>query len=263
MLACGPKMGQGVDPTPPWSTAQGKEQAKTELAEALLESGNPEAALRLIGKMRDQGSKGPDLLVLQGKALVRLGLTDDAETILTQVARRHPNQSEAHNQLGILLMDGQRIDEAISRFKSATRAAPRDGDAHNNLGFALMAAGRHEDAVKALRKALAMDSSKLRTRNNLGFALVATNQDNQAWRVFRAGADTATAHTNLALAQELRGDLEAAKKSYEKALQSDPGNALARQALSRLTAKEDKFEQPAADIPNPSEVSSPLEEESP
>ena len=261
LFACG-AMRSGVEPTPPWATDGGKEKAKTELAAALLDSGNPEAALRLIGKMRDQGSKSPQLLVLQGKAMAKLGLSDDAESVLTEVARRHPKQADAQNQLGILLMDQRRIDEAIARFKAATRAAPNNGDAHNNLGFALMAAGRSEEAVESLRRALLLDSSNRRTRNNLGFALVATSQDDKAYRVFRAGGNEAIAHTNLALAQELRGDTQAAKSSYGKAIAADPDAQVARQALQRLSAPAANNPPPTPDKPAPSGVSSTPEETS-
>jgi len=259
LIACGANRA-GVEPPPPWASSEGKERAKTELAAALLESGNPEAALRLIGRMRDQGSKRPELMVLQGKAMSELGLTDDAETILTQVARKHPRQADAHNALGILLMDQKRIEEAIPRFRSATRAAPRNGDVHNNLGFALMAAGRHKEAVTVLRKALALDSSRLRTRNNLGFALVAVEEDAQAFRVFRAGTDAVIAHTNLALAQELRGDLAAATLSYKKALEADPDHLVAKDALKRLGSSKAQDSTPPADKPTQTEVSSTPEE---
>ena len=257
LIACGANRA-GVEPTPPWATSQGRETAKTELAEALLESGNPEAALRLIGKMRDQGAKGPKIMVIQGKAMAKLGLTDDAEAVLSEVARRHPRQADAQNQLGILLMDQKRIDEAIPRFKAATRAAPEDGEAHNNLGFALMTAGRNDEAVTALRKALELDSSSQRTRNNLGFALVATGEDKQAFRIFRAGNEAAAAHTNLALAQELRGDNEAAKISYGNAISADPDAQVARAALKRLSRQPT----PEADKSPSTEVSSTPEETS-
>jgi Flp pilus assembly protein TadD len=250
-IACGANRA-GVEPAPPWATSEGKEKAKTELAAALLASGNPDATLRLIGKMRAQGSSQPELLVLQGKAMARLGLTDDAEAILSEVARRHPRTTDAHNVLGILMMDQRRIDEAIPRFKAAVRAAPRSDDAHNNLGFALMAAGRHAEAITALRKALSLDSSKLRTRNNLGFALAATKQDEAALRVFRAGGDAVAARSNLAMAQEIRGDIATAKASYEAVLAADPDHLTAVEALRRLSRTPDKQ--------TPTEVSSPPEE---
>ena len=251
---------QGVSQTPSWATKSGRDHAKMELAAALLDNGNAEAALQLLGQMLAQGVSGPDVSVLQGRALAAMGLTDDAERVLGRVTRRHPGNAEAANSLGILYMDDKRVDEAISRFRQAARAAPKDAQVHNNLGFALMAAGRNDEAVDVLRDALTFDGSRHRTRNNLGFALVAMGQDKAAWRVFRAGVDPANARYNLALAQELRGDMTAAMGSYSAALEENPDLDDARSALTRLQAAI-PTEAPTSNDDSPqTDVSSPTEE---
>jgi Tfp pilus assembly protein PilF len=249
-----------VSPTPSWATTTGRDEAKLQLAAALLDNGNAEAALQLLGQMRSQGVTGPQISVLQGRALAEVGLTEDAERVLAQVVRRHPSNVDASNGLGILYMDDRRIDEAISRFRQAARAAPKNAAVHNNLGFALMSAGRHAEAVEVLRSALINDASVLRTRNNLGFALAATGQDKAAWRVFRAGADKANARYNLALAQEVRGDEAAAIGSYTAALMDNPDMALAQAALERLNrARTAKPEAKDDETPPPGVSSTPEE----
>ena len=234
--ACAPNSARrDVDPTPSWATPEGRNQAKIELVEALVVNGTPEAALQMISQMVEQGVKHPDLLVLQGRALTDMGLVEEAEAALSRATRRAPGNAEAQNRLGILYLDQQRTDEAISRFRAAARTAPKDADVHNNYGFALMAAGRHADAVPVLKTALILDGSQAKTRNNLGFALAATGQDKAAWRVLRAGTSDGMARYNLALAQELRGDIENAMVSYELALQAAPDMVQASQALARLS----------------------------
>ena len=224
-----------VDPTPSWATPDGRTQAKIELVEALVVNGTPEAALQMISQMVEQGVRHPNLLVLQGRALTDMGLVEEAESALAQAPRRAPGNAEAQNRLGILYMDQKRTDEAIARFRAAARTAPKDANVHNNYGFALMAAGRHADAVPVLKTALMLDGSQAKTRNNLGFALAATGQDKAAWRVLRAGTNDGTARYNLALAQELRGDIVEAKASYALALQAEPDMVQASQALARLS----------------------------
>ncbi len=261
-MACAGKRGD-VSSTPSWATKSGRDKAKLELAAALLDNGNAEAALQLIGQMRASGTRGPGISVMQGRALADLGLTDDAEKVLGQVARRHPGNVDAANTLGILYMDERRVKDAITRFRQAARSAPKNASVHNNLGFALMAAGRNDEAVEVLRKALSFDGSQIRTRNNLGFALVATGQDKAAWRVFRASGDSADARYNLALAQELRGDVDAAMVSYTTALTENPDLGDARAAIQRLREIEHPPEEPSDDATSPSDVSSPPEENSP
>lgn len=223
-----------IDPTPAWATEDGRTQAKLELAEALLANGTPETALQMLAQLQDQGTRHPKLLVVQGKALNAMGLTDEAEKVFLQASRRAPSNVEAQNQLGILYLDKKETDAAIKRFRSAARSAPHDAQIHNNYGFALMAAGRHEEAVEVLRKALMLDGSQARTRNNLGFALAANGNDKAAWRVLRAGGDNGSARYNLALAQELRGDNSAAVDSYREALKANPDLSEASDALARL-----------------------------
>ena len=236
VLACSVKNNRAdVDPTPSWSTSDGRTQAKIELAEALVVNGTPEAALQMISQMVEQGVRHPDLLVLQGRALTDMGLVEEAETALSRATRRTPGNAEAHNRLGILYLDQQRTDEAIVRFRAAVRAAPKDADVHNNYGFALMAAGRHDEAVPILRTALMLDGSQPKTRNNLGFALAVSGEDKAALRVLRAGVSDDSARYNLALAQELRGDSERALASYKLALKANPNLEAATQAISRLS----------------------------
>ena len=226
---------RSIDDTPSWATKDGRVEAKIELAEALVLNGTPEAALQMISQMVEAGVRHPDVFVLQGRALTDMGLVEEAETALTQATRRSPGHSEAQNRLGILYMDQHRTEEAIRRFRLATRSADKDADLHNNYGFALMAAGRHAEAVPVLRRALMLDGSQDRTRNNLGFALAVTGQDKAAWRVFRSSANEGAARYQLALAQELRGDNEAALKSYQKAIEVDPDLSEADEAIDRLT----------------------------
>ena len=236
MVGCaGPRGKAAIDPTPSWATKSGRVEAKIELAEALVLNGTPEAALQMISQMVEAGVSHPDLFVLQGRALTDMGLIEEAEIALSMATRRAPSHSEAQNRLGILYMDQQRTDEAIKRFRIAARSASKDADVHNNYGFALMAAGRHDEAVDVLRTALMLDGSQDRTRNNLGFALAVTGKDKAAWRVLRSSANEGNARYNLALAQEMRGDIEAAIKSYKLAIQADPGLDAATAAVARLT----------------------------
>lgn len=228
-----------IAPTPTWATADGRTQAKLELAEALLANGNPEAALQMLAQLQQQGPRNTDLLIVQGKALNAMGLSDEAEKVFLQASRRSPANVDAQNQLGILYLDRKETEAAIKRFRSAARSAPKDARVHNNYGFALMAAGRHKEAVEILRKALMLDGSQERTRNNLGFSLAAVGNDKAAWRVLRAGSNDASARYNLALGQELRGDVESAIKSYEQALEANPDMTEATEAINRLSSAVD------------------------
>lgn len=231
-----------VEPSPAWETKAGRQEAKLELAQVLVEGSRPEAALALIGQMRSEGMKGVELDVLQARALRRIGLLDDAEDLLKGVLEKHPRDSTANNELGILRMDRHDVAGAVLAFQAAVDAADDDALLANNLGFALLTAGRATEAVDVLRTALRLDSSNTRTRNNLGYALVAAGRDDEAYRVFRATGSEADARYNLGVGLELRGDTGEATRSYETAVARNPDHKAARTALARLTETSDDEE---------------------
>ena len=231
-----------VEPEPVWETKAGRQEAKLELARVLVDSDRPESALALIGQMRSEDMKGPDLDVLQARAQRKIGLLDDAEALLQGVLDRHPRNGEANDELGILRMDRKDPVGAVTAFQAAVDAEPDNAEYGNNLGFALLTAGRPDDAVPALRAALKQDSANPRIRNNLGYALVAAGKDDEAWRMFRASGSEADARYNLGVGFELRGDTSDAVSSYETAIAKDPDHQAAREALARLSEPSDDGE---------------------
>ena len=227
-----------LPPEPAWETPDGKNQARIDMAEALAKGGSPEAALAMVSQLRGEGIRDLRLDVIQARALRGIGLTDDAESLLRDVVRKHPREAPAWDQLGILCLDTHRLDEAVSDLQRAHQLAADDPLILNNLGFAQLTAGQSEDAVKTLRAALRLDGADRQIRNNLGFALVAADRDDEALRVFRAGLPEADARYNLGLGLEMRGDDDAAVAQYAKVLSTDPGHQPSIDGLRRLRPDE-------------------------
>ncbi len=225
-----------VDQPPIWSTREGRDDTRVELAEALIDANAPEAALEMIAGLRADGATSSELDRVHSRALREVGLFDDAQDVLNVSLRRHSRDGALYNELGILQMDRQEVTEAIRSFESATRYTPDNADFQNNLGFARMSGGDAEGALVPLRAALKIDSTSRQTRNNLGFALAALGRDKEAWRVFRASTSEADAHYNLGLSRELRGDPTAARDAYISALKVQPDHRSATDALARLAA---------------------------
>jgi Flp pilus assembly protein TadD len=223
----------------PWETKAGQERTKLEMVDALIQSQNPERALALIRDMRDAGSIDVELDVLQGRALRRVGLLDDADDILRGAIHHHPRAASAHHELGLLLLERKQVEDALPELKTAIKQEPKNADYLNNYGFALLSAGRATDAVPPLKAALKIDSTRQRTRNNLGFALVAAGKDEEAFRLFRSSQTEADAYYNVAYGLELKGDLQAALDEYKSALTSNPQHRATLDALHRLNGLPD------------------------
>lgn len=231
---CAGKRRGPVEPAPAWRSPDAALQARVDMAEALVEADSAEAALTIISQLRAEGEKGPSLDLVQARALMRLGLSDDAEAVLNEVIRRHPRIAEAHNQLGVLCLDQRRLDEALAHLERAAHLAPEDPLIFNNLGFALLTAGRPDEAVDVLREALRLDGANHQIRNNLGFALVAADREAEAFRVFRAALPEADARYNLGLGLEMRGDEDAAVDQYVQVVASWPAHQPSLDGLKRL-----------------------------
>jgi Flp pilus assembly protein TadD len=76
-----------------------------------------------------------------------------------------------HANLGKLLMDLGKTDEAIVHLKKAVAMAPRMWQAQNNLGTALLLMGRPQEAVAHFQKALALNPASKEIRWNLDRAM--------------------------------------------------------------------------------------------
>ena len=240
-----------------WETKEGAEQTKIEMADALIKAGNPQESLSLIAEMRKAGQEQVEIDVLQGKALRKLGLYDDADDILRDAIKQHPRSAAAHNELGLLLLERKLVDEALPELRIAARRESDNADYLNNYGFALITVGKTEAAIEPLRAALKIDGTRERTRNNLGFALVANNKPDEAYRLFRSSLSEADARYNVGYGLELQGEREKALMEYHSALKSDPKHKLSIDAIYRLDPFEKQAEGPPSAPPIPALINDP------
>ena len=87
----------------------------------------------------------------------------EAEAAYLEVVRVAPGFAEAQMNLGLLLHDGNRLEAAIERLRTAIRLDPRLPTAHYFLGMDLYLTSQFEGALSSLRKTrdLAPDTPQL------------------------------------------------------------------------------------------------------
>lgn len=95
-----------------------------------------------------------DVDALEGRLLLEVGATGDAERELTGIVRQHPEHAAAQTALARLRLEQGREDEGIAALQKVVSAEPDNGAAHYYLASALNQAWRHEEASAAFSRAI-------------------------------------------------------------------------------------------------------------
>jgi Flp pilus assembly protein TadD len=111
------------------------EDALVGLGEALLKLGERGRAFRAFDRVLELGfSKDVDLMLSTGRILLREALFERAERFLRLAAAADPDGAEAPTDLGSVLQQLDRLDEAHEWFERALRRDPENHDARALLG---------------------------------------------------------------------------------------------------------------------------------
>jgi protein O-mannosyl-transferase len=142
------------------------------------------------------------VLVILGVATwVRAGVFGTAETLWRDTLAKNPNALVAHSNLGNVLVEAGRYEEAIQHFEYALQIKPNYANARNNLGVALARAGKVQEAVAQYELTLRIAPDFVAAHNNLGEALFQLGKTQEAivhWEeALRIDPDCAEARSNL------------------------------------------------------------------
>jgi protein O-GlcNAc transferase len=119
-----------------------------------------------------------------GHCHLALGDLARAEQVLRREAQAYPESANAHNTLGVVLIQQGRTSEALTAFRAALRADPAHAEASNNLGNALHALARDEEALPYLQRALNSQPQLADAHMNLGLVLHALQRYDEAVAAF-------------------------------------------------------------------------------
>ena len=174
----------------------------------------------------------------------------DSTTLWTHALAVTTGNNIAHNNLGIVLADQGRLDEAIDHYLEALRIKPDYADAHNDLGVALADEGKLDEAIAHYSEALRIKPDYADAHNNLGVALADQGKPDQAIAQYtdalRISPDSAKAHNNLGAALAGQGKLDEAIAQYSEALSVNPGYAEAHNNWAAVLISQGKLDQAIA-----------------
>jgi tetratricopeptide (TPR) repeat protein len=169
------------------------------------------------------------LLVLGTLTWKQCGMYANAESLWLQTLRRNPNCSMAHNNLGLVLLQKGKVNEAISHYQEALQIKPDNAEAHFNLGLSFGKQGRLDEAITQFQQALQIKPGFEPAHYSLGNALLQKGNTGEAITQFQQALqinpDNADAHYGLATALRQEGKVDEAIVHYQNALQINPDNA--------------------------------------
>ena len=168
-----------------------------------------------------------------GLVLLQQGKLDDAIAHYRSALQMQPDSWDAEYNLGTALVAKGQVDEAILHCERAVGMRPTDPDAQVSLGNALFAKGRIDEAIVHYQKAITAQPDHFLARYSLGHALLEKGELDGAIQFSRSALllrpSDADCHTTLAIALEEKGEPTEAIQHYKKALE------LAPESISTLT----------------------------
>ena len=164
----------------------------------------------------------------------------DVKTLWSDTIEKNPLSWMAHNNLGAVLADEGRLEEALSHYSKALQLNATHPEIHNNLGNAFAKLGRFHQAEIHYLQALQINPEYAKAHNNLGNLLATQGRLDEAVNHFsealRLRPDYAEAHSNLGNVLATQGKFDEAMDHYLAALRIKPDYAQAHYNLGNTLA---------------------------
>jgi protein O-mannosyl-transferase len=168
------------------------------------------------------------LLILGMASWQRTWVYQSQETLWTDTLAKNPNTWFGRCNLGVVLFQKGRVDEAVAQYQKALEINPNYVAAHYNLGNALFQKGQLDEALAQYQKAVEINPNDAEAHVNLGNALFQNEQLDEALAQFQKAIEInpndAETHYNLGNALFQKGQLDEAVAQFQKALEIDPNS---------------------------------------
>ena len=112
----------------------------------LVNTGKPRQAAGLCEQCLQRNPNDVTVLGLYGAICAKMNDPKAAETYLRRAIELAPDFAKPYEDLGILMINLNRVEEAVPLLENASRLDPENADAAFNLAKALAKLGRGSDA---------------------------------------------------------------------------------------------------------------------
>jgi dTDP-4-amino-4,6-dideoxygalactose transaminase/predicted O-linked N-acetylglucosamine transferase (SPINDLY family) len=162
-------------------------------------------------------------------ALLKQRRLDDAEAMARAILKDCPRYAFGWKSLGVVYHMRGQIAPAIEAMAKAAECDPNNAETFGNLGLLLKEARRHEEAVACLRRGLELDPKRADTHNNLAVTLLDMNRLGEAEASARAAValdpKNALAWNTIGVALLGQNRMAGAVDAYRRVLKLEPNNA--------------------------------------
>ena len=174
------------------------------------------------------------------------GQLDNAVISIQNSISIQPNCPAFYN-LGLIMQEWEKIDEAIVYYKQAIAINPNFVQAHNNLGNIYQELDKLDEALEYYQSAIQINPNCLEVQSNLGAIYIKTNKFDKAiacyQHILNISPNSFEAENNLGVVYNYLHQVEMAISHYRRSLRINPEYAEAKNNLGFALQKQDKLDQ--------------------
>jgi len=219
--------------------------ANARLAALDYEAGRPDDALRRLAAVLEKDPGNLQALLVKSTLLLSVGKPDQALAAATYATERHPDSTPSWFALARAQWSKKLPDAAIASYEQVLRLNPRAIQAKIALAQLHLGQGRPDASIELSSEALVNDAANGDARLLLVRGLLARGKLDLATRELKRLSDrfpdSAAVHVQEGMLLGRKKDFRGARKEFERALQSKPGDIEAFGGLVALDLAEKDF----------------------
>ena len=184
------------------------------------------------------------IFVLMAVSWIQTGFWQNSLKLFTHAIEVTSNNTAAHNNLGMVLQEMGRPQEAIPHYQRALQIDPQYAFAHNNWGNALSAMEKHAEAAEHYAAAIKINPQYAKAHYNLANFFMEDGKISEAINHYseslRIDPSYVAAHNNLGTALARQGRTAEAIAHFQEALRITPDSLAAQTNLKKMLAAQEE-----------------------
>ncbi len=211
------------------------------IGEAYFSLNDYERSLKTYNSLLKTRKRNVKILSKVGELYYKRGELDRAYNTYRRITEIEPateNARLAYLNMGNIMDDANRFDDAIRAYEKALTISPKDASAHYNLGIAYKHAGKPELAIRSWQ-----ESARLNTKSPAPHIAIADYYyekkfydlaEKEFQTVLSRWPENQDAHFKIATIYYKRNNPEYALNAFKKVLELDENSELARKAMINI-----------------------------